>query len=69
LASGLNAILLACGKLIDYYSSFDEISVLRFVEQKLAFIPITDIIDKVLTDDPESVSESNMTIRDIHDFM
>jgi hypothetical protein len=69
LASGLNAILLACGKLIDYYGSCDEISVLRFVEQKLVIIPITDIIDKVMTDDPEIMSESNMTIPDIHDYM
>jgi hypothetical protein len=67
--SGLYAVFLACGRLIDYYGSLDEISILRFVEQKLKSIPIADIVQKVLTDNPETMSQSTLTFHDIQLYM
>jgi hypothetical protein len=68
-ASGLYAIFLACGRLIDYYGVLNEISIVRFVAQKLPSIPIADIVQKVLTDEPEIMSQSTLTFLDIQKYM
>jgi hypothetical protein len=69
-ASGLYAVFLACGKLVGYYGSMDEVSILRFLEKReLNSIPIPDIMQQVTKDNPDIMIQSTLTVQDIHDYM